>query len=136
MDALVTWKGKMSFEGMQDGHTIAMDVPGDGRTTLGPKPKTLVLTALGGCTAVDVVSILEKMRVPLSGLDVHAEAELSGEHPKVFTSIHLTYSFKGTDLPLDKLQRAVSLSLDSYCGVSAMLAKGCPITHEIVVEAP
>jgi len=135
MEANVKWAGGMAFDGEQDGFTIGLDADasfgGQGR---GPKPKTLVLTALGGCTGMDVVSILKKMQVELEGFEIRANAELTEDHPKVFKSIHLAYVFKGKDLPMDKLQRAVGLSQDKYCGVSAMLAKGCPITHEIIVE--
>jgi putative redox protein len=126
----------MSFNSDQDGHSIALDLPLDlGGADLGAKPKTLLLTALGGCTAMDVVSILKKMQVEFAGLKIHASADLTEEHPKVFKSIHIKYLFSGKGLPMDKLEKAVNLSLDKYCGVSAMLAKACPITHEIVVEA-
>jgi putative redox protein len=134
MDANVTWTGGMAFNGIQDGFTLGMDAgPDSGGQGKGPKPKTLLLTALGGCTGMDVVSILKKMQVNLEGFEVRASAEQTEDHPKVFTGIHLKYVFTGKDLPLDKLQRAVNLSQEKYCGVSAMLAKACPITHEIVV---
>jgi len=120
---------------MQDGHETLLDVPkesgGGGR---GARPKTLLLAGLGGCTAMDVVSILRKMQVGLDGLKVHVGADLSEAHPRVFKSIHVRYVFSGRSLPQDKLERAVSLSLDKYCGVGAMLAKACPITHEVVAE--
>jgi putative redox protein len=125
----------MSFGAMQDGHEIAMDVSKEaGGRDAGARPKTLMLTALGGCTAMDVVSILGKMRVALGGLKVHVSADQTEDHPKVFRSIHVKYIFRGKDLPPDKLERAVSLSQEKYCGVSAMLSKACPITREIVVE--
>ena len=134
MDAIVKWTTGMTFEGHQDGHVIQVDAsPEFGGQDRGPRPKTLVLTALGGCSAMDVVSILGKMRVPIEGFEVQASAELTEEHPKVFSRIHLKYLFKGRDLPLDKLEKAVTLSQDKYCGVSAMLARSAPITHEIVV---
>lgn len=135
MEAMVKWTNGMAFEGHQDGHVIGLDAAlefgGQGK---GSKPKTLLLTALNGCTAMDVVSMLGKMQVKLDGFEVHSSAELTEDHPKVFKSIHIRYVFRGKDLPVDKLQRAVSLSQDKYCGVSAMLAKACPLTHEIVVE--
>jgi len=74
------------------------------------------------------------MRVPLEGFEIHASADLTEDHPKVFKSIHLRYRFRGRDLPMDKLERAVILSMDRYCGVSAMLAKAAPISWEIEVE--
>ena len=135
MDANVKWASGMAFEGHQDGFVIGLDADsGFGGQGKGPKPKTLMLTALGGCTAMDVVSILKKMQVNLDGFEVQASADLTEDHPKVFKAIHLKYVFRGKDLPMDKLQRAVALSQEKYCGVSAMLAKACPITHEIVTE--
>ncbi len=102
----------------------------------GASPKGLLLSGLGGCTGIDVVAILEKMRVPLEGFEVQASADLTEEHPKVFKSIQLRYVFRGRNLPMDKLEKAVILSMDRYCGVSAMLAKAAPISWEIVVEQP
>lgn len=136
MEANVTWAGGMAFEAQQDGFTIGLDADPDfGGQGKGPKPKTLMLTALGGCTAMDVISILKKMQVPVEAFEVQASGDLTDDHPKVFKAIHLKYVFKGKDLPMDKLQRAVGLSQDKYCGVSAMLAKACPVTHEIVTVA-
>ena len=135
MESTITWKSGRTFDSFQDGHHLALDLPvTSGGTDSGPKPKTLLLTALGGCTAMDVVSILDKMRVGLSGLKIHAGAELTEDHPKIFKSIHLKYIFGGADLPMDKLEKAVTLSMDKYCGVGAMLAKACPITWEIVID--
>jgi putative redox protein len=124
----------MSFSATQDGHDIILDLPASlGGTDTGAKPKTLLLTALGGCTAMDVVSILKKMQVNFLGLRIHCSADLTENHPKVFNSIHIKYEFQGDELPTDKLEKAVSLSLEKYCGVSAMLAKACQISHEIVI---
>jgi putative redox protein len=125
----------MSFDSAQDGHGIVLDLPADlGGTDEGPKPKTLLLTALGGCTAMDVVSILGKMQVNFTGLKIHCSADLTEEHPKVFKAIRIKYIFSGTGLPIEKLEKAVSLSMEKYCGVSAMLAKACPIEYEIIIE--
>jgi putative redox protein len=135
MESTITWTSGMSFNSAQDGHDITLDLPVDlGGSNMGAKPKTLLLTALGGCTAMDVVSILKKMQVGFEGLKIHTSADLTEDHPKVFKSIHIKYVFNGKDLPMDKLEKAVNLSLDKYCGVSAMLVKACPITNEIVVE--
>jgi len=136
MESTVAWMSEMSFSSMQDGHEIVMDASREfGGADRGARPKTLLLTGLGGCTAMDVVSILNKMRVEFTGLKIHVSADLTEDHPKVFKSIHVKYVFKGQDLPMDKLEKAVSLSQEKYCGVSAMLIKVCPMTHEIVVEA-
>jgi putative redox protein len=137
MKSEVKWVEDLTFEGYQDGQIVGMTVgePAGGRGR-GVRPKGLLLTALGGCTAMDVVSILAKMRVPLSGFEVQVSAETGREHPKVFKAIHVRYVFHGKDLPMDKLTRAVTLSQERYCGVSAMLAKNCPVTWEIVLETP
>jgi len=133
MESTVTWTSGMSFKSEQDGHEIILDASKEfGGADNGARPKTLLLTALGGCTAMDVVSILNKMRVDFTGLKIQVSAELTEEHPKVFKSIHVKYVFSGNGLPMDKLEKAVSLSQEKYCGVSAMLIKACPITHEIV----
>jgi len=135
MEANVRWESGMAFEVDQEGHRFLIDVPGsDGAPTRGPRPKGLLLAGLGGCTGIDVVSILEKMRVPFEGLEIQVSADQSEDHPKVFTAIRVRYSFKGRNLPMDKLERAVQLSQEKYCGVSAMLGKTAAITTEIVVE--
>ena len=132
----VTWDSGLAFRVEQDGHHYLIDAgPDAGGRDLGPRPKALLLSGLGGCTAMDVVSILEKMRVKLDGLEVQVSAEAREEHPRIFTGIHVRYTFKGKDLPMDKLERAVKLSEDTYCGVSAMLRPAVPITSQIVVEA-
>lgn len=137
VESTVTWKTGLAFEVAQDGHRFILDAgPDVGGKDLGPRPKALLLSGLGGCTGIDVVSILDKMRVPVEGVAVQVSAELTDEHPRVFKSIHVRYVFTGTHLPMEKLEKAVALSSEKYCGVSAMLAKACPVTHEIVVEAP
>jgi putative redox protein len=134
MESTVTWKSGMAFIAHQAGHDIPLDAPrASGGQDSGASPKGLLLSGLGGCTGIDVVAILEKMRVALDGFEVEASAELTEEHPKVFKSIHLRYVFRGKDLDPAKLEKAVVLSMDRYCGVSAMLAKAAPITWEIVV---
>lgn len=128
------WKGKMKFDSLVNGHHVLLDIPiengGDGT---GSSPKTLMLTALAGCTGMDVISILEKMRVKLDGFEVKVEAELTEEHPKHYSSMHIVYQFKGTDLPMDKLQKAIDLSMERYCGVSFMYKQFAKITHEIKI---
>jgi putative redox protein len=134
MQSTVTWNSGLAFTALQGGHDIPLDAPlASGGQDSGASPKGLLLSGLGGCTGIDVVSILEKMRVVLDGFAVEASAELTEEHPKVFKSIHLRYLFRGNDLEMQKLEKAVILSLDRYCGVSAMLAKAAPITWEIVI---
>ncbi|HHU77372.1 MAG: OsmC family protein [Caldicoprobacterales bacterium] len=127
--------GNMAFQMDLDGHKFITDASTEiGGENLGPRPKKLLLAGLIGCTGIDVVSILKKMKVEFEDMSLEVEAESSEEHPKVYTEIHLTYRFKGKDLPKDKLERAVSLSQEKYCGVSAMLRHAAPITYDIIAE--
>ena len=130
----VSWKDKMAFEAEVNGHKIMLDaaeaVGGEDR---GPRPKPLMLTALAGCTGMDVVSILKKMRVEVEDFDVTVEGDLTDEHPKQYYKMNVIYTFKGKDLPLEKLKKAVSLSEERYCGVSALYRKAIEVTSEIKI---
>ncbi len=129
------WNGKMGFETELNGHKLVMDAPQEvGGDDLGPRPKLLMLAALAGCTGMDVVSILRKMRVKVEDCNVGIEADMSEEHPKSYTKMHVTYTFKGKDLPMDKLQKAVNLSEERYCGVGTFYRKVIEVTSEIVLE--
>jgi putative redox protein len=131
----VTWTEDMAFEAGVNGHKIMIDaVEAVGGKNRGPRPKPMLLLSLGGCTGMDVVSILKKMRVEYEGLNIEVEGELTEEHPKYYHTISIVYKFKGKDLPLDKLEKAVNLSQDRYCGVTAMLGKVARIEHRIIVE--
>lgn len=131
----LTWDSGLAFAVDQDGHRFLLDAGQEsGGEDRGPRPKALLLSALGACSGIDVVSILAKMRVELEGFELRLSAPQTEEHPRVFTGIHVQYVFKGKNLPMEKLERAVQLSLERYCGVSAMLARACPVTHEILVE--
>jgi putative redox protein len=131
----LNWNDAMSFETTLNGHKITIDADESvGGKDRGPRPKALLLVALAGCTAMDVISMLGKMRVQTETFRVDVEGELTEEHPKVYKTLHVKYIFKGNDLPMDKLEKAVNLSQEKYCGVSAMLAKAAELTHEIVVE--
>lgn len=99
----------------------------------GARPMELVLMGLAGCSAVDIVRILEKMQVVYSNLEMLITGERADEPPKVFTGIHIIYRFKGMNLPLNKLKRAVSLSLDKYCSVANMVNKTAKLTYEVEV---
>ncbi len=128
------WKEGMAFETTIDGHTITLDTSiENGGTDLGPRPKKLMLIALAGCTGMDVVSILKKMRVDYDTLNVKVEGELTDEHPMYYKSMKIIYEFKGHDLPMDKLEKAVSLSGERYCGVQALYKMAIPVTTEIRV---
>jgi putative redox protein len=134
MQSKVTLKEHMHFLGELDGHAVDLDADAAvGGADLGPRPKGLVLTALAGCTGMDVISILRKMRLEPRSFSVEAQAEVTTEHPRVFSRIRLTYHLAG-DLPREKVEKAVSLSQDRYCGVSAMLKQVVPIDWDIVIE--
>jgi putative redox protein len=126
------WLDKMAFETGLNGHKIVVDAKEEvGGTNRGPQPKPLMMVALAGCTAMDVISILNKMRVQVEDFHVKIEGDLAEEHPKYFKAMHIIYEFKGKDLPMDRLERAVQLSQENYCGVSASYKKAMKLTHEI-----
>jgi putative redox protein len=128
------WKNGMAFEAEVNGFKLMLDAdPSVGGKNQGPRPKPLTLVSLAGCTAMDVISILKKMRVEPEFFNVSAEGEMAEEHPKYFTRIHLVYEFKGNDLPLEKLQKAIDLSQERYCGVTTMLRSSSEITYEIKI---
>ncbi len=130
----IDWIGEMAFEADVNDHKIILDAtPEVGGGDKGPRPKPLMLVALAGCTGMDVVSMLRKMRVELEGLRIWVEAEQTEEHPKHYSSMKVIYEFKGKDLPLDKLEKAVNLSEERYCGVSAVYKKAIPVSTEIRV---
>jgi putative redox protein len=129
------WLENMAFETEVNGHKIIIDAESSvGGEDRGPRPKLLMLSALGGCTAMDVVSILKKMRVDIEGLNVIVEGDLTEEYPRHFFKMHVIYEFKGKDLPVDKLQKAIDLSSEKYCGVSAVYRKTMEITSEIKIK--
>ncbi len=129
------WLENMAFESEINGHKIIIDAKEEvGGQDRGPRPKPFMLAALGGCTSMDVVSILKKMRVELKSLNVIVEGELSEEHPKRFLKMHVIYEVQGDNLPMDKIQKAVSLSEDQYCGVSAVYKQVMEITSEIRIK--
>lgn len=127
--------GNMGWEMDINGHHFVTDAAVEtGGNDLGPRPKAMLLAGLIGCTGIDVKMILDKMKVVPEDIHIEVEALASEEDPKIYTDIHLTYIFKGRSLPLDRLERAVNLSLEKYCGVTAMLEKAANITHAIIVE--
>jgi putative redox protein len=129
------WKDGFGFEADMDGHKITIDLPEEnGGNNRGPRPKPFMLLALAGCTGVDVVMMLGKMRVDIKGLSITVEGEMQDELPKAFESMKVIYHFRGKDLPMDKLQKVVELSRDKYCGVSATLKPLLPISYEIRTE--
>lgn len=131
----VTHLENMAFESDLGGHKVIIDAdPKVGGENRGPRPKPLMLLSLGGCTAMDVVSILRKMRVEYDDFQVEVQADQTEEHPKHYNKIHVIYHFTGKDLPREKLEKAVNLSEDRYCGVSAVYKKAIEMSTEIQVH--
>lgn len=127
-----SWKDEMAFDVEVSGHVITIDADAQfGGQDRGPRPKPLLLVSLAGCTAMDVVSLLKKMRVNFEDLTVNVGGVLTDEHPKYYKKIHVTYIVKGQDIDKAKVEKAVILSQDRYCGVSAMLRQVSDLTHEI-----
>jgi putative redox protein len=134
LSADVQWDSEMAFKARVNGHELMLDLDEDsGGKDLGPRPKPLLLASLGGCTAMDVISILKKMRVEPDYFNVRLEGDVTEEHPKHFTRIHLVYEFRGKELPLDKIQKAIDLSKERYCGISYTLQKAVELTSEIKI---
>ncbi len=131
MQVNVTWCQAHEFSSEFEG-TIT---PIDGNKITGPGPKSLLLSGLAGCSGIDVVDILEKMRVPFTDLSISAEAEQTDEHPKVFKEITLVYSIRTAPENEEKLKKAIELSLEKYCGVAAMLKKNSVINYKIAILA-
>jgi putative redox protein len=130
----VKWMGDMAFEAAIREHRVLMDANEDsGGHNTGPRPKPLLMASLAGCTGMDVISILKKMKVEAKGLNIRVEGIIAEEHPKIYTSMHLIYEFDGENLPMDRLIRAIELSQEKYCGVSLSLQKAMPVTWEIKI---
>lgn len=129
------WKGKMAFSSNIPGGEVVMDVDKSaGGDDAGVRPKALMLSALSGCTGLDVASLMKKMRADenVSKFTIDVEANLTEEHPKVYDKVHLIYTFQGKEMSKDKLEKSVSLSVERYCGVFEMFRQFSEISHEIV----
>ena len=138
MKAVVKWLDHMSFVGeSESGHSVVMDGPPEsGGRNMGVRPMEMVLLGMGGCTAFDVVMILQRQRQAITDCHVELSAERADEVPKVFTKIHAHYVVKGKGLDEKKVARAVDMTAEKNCSVSIMLAKSAEVTHdfEIVEE--
>jgi putative redox protein len=137
MDSVnIKWDGKMSFVSEVDGHRITIDAKQDlGGDDRGPRPKPLILTALGGCTAMDVISILKKMRVNIKTFEVKVDGSLTDEHPKHYFEITVNYNITGDDINHESVKKAVALSEERYCGVSYILKKALKINSKIFINS-
>ncbi|MBN2829543.1 MAG: OsmC family protein [Candidatus Cloacimonetes bacterium] len=134
MDTKLTWKGDFKFESQIGDHTLVIDSNKPGQPGIGPSPKRLLLTALGGCTGMDVVYILKNYGFEDFEFELEIDAGQTDKHPKIYKDITIKYIFKGKDLSTYKLKRAVELSTTQYCGVSAMLKASADITYEIYLN--
>jgi len=114
-------------------HKVQIDSTAEnGGTNTGPGPKRLMLTALAGCTGIDIVSILNKMKVEFSELSIDTEATLSDDHPKIYSRVKIIYKIKLAEADQSKMEKAVTLSADKYCGVMAMFRSFATIESSIV----
>lgn len=129
------WLNDLSFEAEVDGHKLYMDTSLEhGGKNTGPRPKLLMMTALAGCTGMDVAAILKKMRENVDEFSVEVEGDVSEEHPKRFVGMKVVYRLKGKDISRKNVEKAVSLSSEKYCGVSANYREAFDIAHEIIIE--
>lgn len=129
MKTTTIWKGGQAFNSFQGAAKIELDAKA------GFGPKALLLTGLAGCSGIDVVEVLEKMRIPFANLNIEVEAEQTEEHPRVFKDIHIRYIIKTDEENRDKVKKAIDLSLDKYCGVAAMLKKNSKINYTITIHS-
>ncbi len=129
----VEWQGGMSFESDDpSGNTTLMDTHVEGSDKLfGVSPKTMMLSALAGCSGIDVVSILNKMKITDYEFNMDVEGELTQEHPKYFNKVIIRYYFKGNNLNQSKFKKAVDLSVEKYCGVMEMFRRFAELSIEI-----
>lgn len=129
----VNWKGKMLFESVAPEGSVliraAEEIGGQGK---GLRPKEMMLSALAGCTAIDIASLLKKMRAEVADFKIVAEANLTDEHPKYYDKVKVTYRFYGSDFKKDKIEKAVNLSVNHYCGVMEMFRKFSEVSTEII----
>jgi putative redox protein len=135
MNISVNWIDGMLMVGKShSGHSITMDGPPEiGGNNLGVRPMEMLLLGVAGCTMIDVVTTLKKMRQDLTNCETKLSAERADEHPKVFTDIHIQFIVKGKDLDPKKVEKAITLSAEKYCSASIMLGKTASITHDFEI---
>jgi|SRR5436190_4184591 len=126
------WMGKMQFNSLVNGHTLIMDAPERvGGEDAGPIPKPFVLTALSGCTGMDIVAILRNAHKEVRELNIKVTGQLSQQRPIEYVAMHVVYDFKGDESFKEAAMDAVTASQEKYCGVSHMLRKALPVTWEV-----
>jgi putative redox protein len=136
MDAKVTWKGRMTFEGSaESGFNVALGTdPAVGGDNDGLRPMELIALGLAGCTAMDVISILQKKRQDVTAFETQVHATRAAEHPKIFTHIMIEYFIEGRGIDSAAVERAIELSETKYCPAQAMLAHAATIEHRYTVK--
>jgi putative redox protein len=136
MNITVKWIDNMMMVGESaSGHAVVMDGPEEvGGKNLGIRPMEMLLLGMGGCTTIDVISMLKKMREEVHDCRVEISAERATEHPKVFTKIHVHFVVEGVNLSEKKVEKAVSLSAEKYCSASVILGKTADVTHDFVIH--
>jgi len=135
MNISVNWVDGMLMVGKShSGHSITMDGPPEiGGENLGVRPMEMLLLGVAGCTMIDVVTTLKKMRQELTHCETKVNAERADNHPKVFTDIHIQFIIKGKGLDTKKVEKAITLSAEKYCSASIMLGKTASITHDFEI---
>ncbi|MDG1423702.1 MAG: OsmC family protein [Flavobacteriaceae bacterium] len=129
------WKENMVFESDNpSGETLFMDAPDEGIENKGLRPKALMLSSLAGCSGLDVVSLLKKMRAEVNDFKMVVHGELTEEHPKYYHKVVIEYHFYGSDLQEDKINKAVKLSVDQYCGVMEMFRQFAKVSTEVYLH--
>jgi putative redox protein len=130
MRTITRWIKHEEFESRQDENKIKLD----GKKKHGISPKAVLLSGLAACSGIDVVEILQKMRVEFSSLEIETEAEMTEETPKIFRQIEVLFKIKTDPVNKDKVIKAIELSLNKYCGVATMLRKNSPIDYQLIIE--
>lgn len=129
------WKENMVFESDNPSEeTLFMDAPDEGIENKGLRPKALMLSSLAGCSGLDVVSLLKKMRAEVNDFKMVVHGELTEEHPRYYHKVAVEYHFYGNDLQEDKINKAVKLSVDQYCGVMEMFRQFAKVTTEVYLH--
>lgn len=129
--ARITLTENMQFEGeASSGHRLIMDADDEsGGQNKGFRPMELLLVGFGGCSGMDVISILRKKRQNVTGLEMNVKGERADSHPHVYKDVHIEYVVRGKEIQKEAVERAIALSLDKYCSVGATIAKAGTITH-------
>jgi putative redox protein len=127
------WEGNMLFHANNPGGSLKIDADvASGGSGQGLRPKALMLTALAGCTGLDVVSLFKKMRIDVEGIEIDVQADLTEEQPTYYNKVKVIYKFYGKDFEKEKIEKAVKLSQDKYCGVSEMFRRFSELSYEIL----